>query len=83
MCDTGGTTGWDVINWTGDGQAEVDLLARCSHPHIIRYLGTEVDHGSLEPAAAVAAGSGGESLLYIFSEWVPGGSVSSVIKRES
>ena len=53
-------------------QAEVDLLAGCQHPHIIRYLGTEVDRVDTQD---------GESVLYIFSEWVPGGSVHSVIER--
>lgn len=38
-------------------QAEVDLLAGCQHPHIIRYLGTEVDRVDEQD---------GESLLYIF-----------------
>jgi serine/threonine protein kinase len=53
-------------------QAEVELLAACQHPNIIRYLGTEVER---------ADSSEDESLLYIFSEWVPGGSIHTVIQR--
>jgi serine/threonine protein kinase len=53
-------------------QAEVELLAACQHPNIIRYLGTEVER---------ADSSEDESLLYIFSEWVPGGSIHTVIQQ--
>ena len=46
-------------------QREVSLMRKFSHPNIVAYLGTEV---------------GDANTLYIFTEWVPGGSCKFVEK---
>jgi mitogen-activated protein kinase kinase kinase ANP1 len=46
-------------------QAEVALMRKLEHPNIVRYLGTSRD----------------DEMLNIFMEYVPGGSISSLISR--
>eukprot|EP00804_Cyclotella_cryptica_P001936 CCRYP_007376-RA/>CCRYP_007376-RA protein AED:0.03 eAED:0.03 QI:116/1/1/1/1/1/5/37/1180 len=48
-------------------QREIDLMRSLKHPNIVRYLGAEVDTS--------------KNILNIFQEWVPGGSVSSLLKK--
>lgn len=48
-------------------QREIDVMKTLNHPNIVRYLGAEVDSS--------------RHTLCIFQEWVPGGSVSSLLKR--
>jgi serine/threonine protein kinase len=48
-------------------QREIDLMRSLNHPNIVRYLGAEVDAQN--------------DTLYIFQEWVPSGSVSSLLKN--
>jgi len=48
-------------------QREIDLMRSLNHPNIVRYLGAEVDTQN--------------NILNIFQEWVPGGSVSSLLKK--
>ncbi len=50
-----------------DFQREIDVMKTLNHPNIVRYLGAEVDSS--------------RNILNIFQEWVPGGSVSSLLKR--
>lgn len=47
-------------------RTEIELMSTLSHPNVVRYLGVEVDHEACR--------------LYIFQEWVAGGSLSSVLK---
>lgn len=48
-------------------QREIDLMRSLNHPNIVRYLGAEVNNKS--------------NILNIFQEWVPGGSISSLLKQ--
>lgn len=48
-----------------DIQTEIDLLKSLDHIHIVRYLGAETDG----------------THLHIFQEWVPGGSVTSLLHK--
>jgi serine/threonine protein kinase len=48
-----------------DIQTEIDLLKSLDHINIVRYLGAETD----------------EKNLHIFQEWVPGGSVTSLLHK--
>ena len=48
-------------------QLEIDLMKSLDHPNIVKYLGTDV-------------GDNNDNLLYIFTEWVPGGSLQSLKK---
>ena len=48
-------------------QREIDLMRSLNHPNIVRYMGAEVDTQN--------------NILNIFQEWVPGGSVSSLLKQ--
>ncbi len=50
-----------------DLQREIDLMKSLDHPNIVRYLGAEEDLS--------------KNILNIFQEWVPGGSVSSLLKK--
>jgi serine/threonine protein kinase len=47
--------------------SEIQLMRGLSHKHIVEYLGTYVDSE--------------EFYLYIFQEWVPGGSVAHLLKK--
>ncbi|RHY99988.1 hypothetical protein DYB35_003336 [Aphanomyces astaci] len=47
-------------------QQEVTLLRSLSHPHIVTYIGSEFNEAT--------------STLYIFTEWVPGGSLEDNTK---
>lgn len=47
--------------------AEIQLMRGLSHPHIVEYLGAWVDSV--------------EGNLYIFQEWVPGGSVADLLTQ--
>ena len=47
-------------------QQEISLMKGFSHPNIVAYLGTEMK---------------GDNTLYIFTEWVPGGSLQSLLKK--
>ena len=56
----------------GDGsfralKGEVDLMAQLSNAHIVQYLGAELDESA--------------RLLLIFQEWVPGGSIDSLLGK--
>jgi len=44
---------------------EIKLMRSLDHPNIVRYLGCDTDEDS----------------LYIFQEWVPGGSIASMLKQ--
>ena len=46
-------------------QSEIDLMRSFSHPNIVRYFGAERKGRT----------------LYIFQEWVPGGSLSSLLRK--
>ena len=46
--------------------SEIELMRSFSHPNIVRYLGAAVDEAHLQ--------------LYIFQEWVPGGSLAALSK---
>ena len=46
---------------------EINLMRTLRHPHIVSYLGTEIDVK--------------DNKLYIFQEWVPGGSVKSILDQ--
>lgn len=48
-------------------QMEVELMSSLQHSHIVRYLGTQ----------AVPE----EDVLYIFTDWVPGGSLASMLRK--
>ena len=50
-----------------DLQREIDVMKTLNHPNIVRYLGAEVDSS--------------RNILNIFQEWIPGGSVSSLLKK--
>ena len=46
---------------------EIQLMRELSHEHIVEYLGAKVDEE--------------QACVYIFQEWVPGGSVAHLLKR--
>ena len=50
-----------------DLQQEIDIMRKLSHPNIVRYFGAELSEE--------------EGVLNIFQEWVPGGSVASLLSR--
>ena len=50
-----------------DVEREVHLMRTLAHPNIVRYIGCERDRT--------------HSTLSIFQEWVPGGSVSSLLRK--
>ena len=52
-------------------ESEINLMRSLNHPHIVRYLGTEVQ---LDEESS-------QRVLYIFTEWVPGGSLESLLKH--
>ena len=48
-------------------QTEIDLMRSLTHENIVAYLGTEVNKEI--------------GLLFIFTEWVPGGSISNLLQK--
>ena len=50
-----------------DLQREIDLMKSLKHRNIVRYLGAEVDSA--------------RNILNIFQEWVPGGCISTLLKK--
>ena len=50
-----------------DLEREIHFMKSLSHVHIVRYIGVERDSH--------------KEMLYIFQEWVPGGSVSSLLQK--
>jgi hypothetical protein len=46
---------------------EIDLMRSLTHPNIVEYIGTKVDSAN--------------EYVYIFQEWVPGGSVASLLEK--
>lgn len=48
-------------------QEEIELLRSLKHPNVVTYLGTDVSNDS--------------QVLYIFTEWVPGGSIQALITK--
>ncbi|CAM9099008.1 unnamed protein product, partial [Ectocarpus fasciculatus] len=46
---------------------EIDLMRTLVHPNIVQYIGTKVDSVN--------------EFVYIFQEWVPGGSVASLLEK--
>lgn len=48
-------------------QEEIELLRTLQHPNIVTYLGTDVDDE--------------KQTLYIFTEWVPGGSIQALVTK--
>jgi len=50
-----------------DLQDEINVMKKLSHKHIVSYLGAQWDGGTRE--------------LYIFTEWVPAGSLVDILKK--
>ena len=50
-----------------DLRLEIDLMKSFEHPNIVRYIGCEMDKK--------------KQVLHIFQEWVPGGSVASLLHK--
>ena len=48
-------------------QGEISVMSTLSHPNIVRYLGVQWDDPNQQ--------------LFIFTEWVPGGSLSDILKK--
>ena len=48
-------------------QEEIDILSSLQHENIVQYLDTNWDKAN--------------NILYIFTEWVPGGSIKSIIEK--
>jgi len=48
-------------------QEEIELLRSLHHPNIVTYLGTDVCDD--------------DQTLYIFTEWVPGGSIQALVTK--
>jgi len=46
-------------------QREIDVMRDLHHPNIVRYFGAEIDR----------------NMFHIFQEWVPGGSVASLLEK--
>ena len=57
----------DEDDLLADIEREVHLMRTLAHPNIVRYIGCERDQT--------------HSTLSIFQEWVPGGSVSSLLRK--
>lgn len=54
-----------------DFQREINVLRSLHHENIVRYLGSEV----------LPCGEGDSVMLYIFQEWVPGGSLAGLLRK--
>lgn len=54
-----------------DFQREINVLRSLNHENIVRYLGSEV----------LPCGEGDSVMLYIFQEWVPGGSLAGLLRK--
>ena len=50
-----------------DLQTEIDIMRKLSHPNIVRYFGAELNEE--------------DGVLNIFQEWVPGGSISTLLVK--
>jgi len=50
-----------------DLQSEIDIMRKLSHPNIVRYFGAELNEE--------------EGVLNIFQEWVPGGSIATLLNK--
>jgi len=50
-----------------DLQTEIDIMRKLSHPNIVRYFGAELNDE--------------EGVLNIFQEWVPGGSIATLLSK--
>ena len=48
-------------------QEEIGLMGSLDHPNVVRYLGAQLDRK--------------QNMLYIFTEWVPGGSILTLLDR--
>ena len=62
-------------------EKEISVMKRLEHPHIVRYLGTErarEDHGREDGAGVL---SNLPNQVYIFLEYIPGGSLSRMLKQ--
>ena len=57
----------DNVNEVAAMQQEINLMRSLDHPNIVKYLGTEMGDTN--------------NMLYIFTEWVPGGSLQSLLKK--
>ena len=54
-------------------EKEISVMKKLEHPHIVRYLGTERDESEHQRKVLHS--------MYIFLEYVPGGSLSSMLKQ--
>ena len=52
-------------------ESEINLMRTLNHAHIVSYLGTEVQYDD----------ETSQRILYIFTEWVPGGSLDTLVSR--
>jgi len=52
-------------------QAEISLMRSLRHENIVQYLGSQADPAE-DPL---------QSVLFIFTEWVPGGSISNILHK--
>ena len=48
-------------------QEEIGLMGSLEHPNVVRYLGAELDRK--------------QNVLYILTEWVPGGSILALLEK--
>jgi serine/threonine protein kinase len=74
--DTGGLIAIKELVFSRDNekevnamQQEINLMKSLDHPNIVKYLGTEMGDEQ------------NSNLLYIFTEWVPGGSLQGLISK--
>lgn len=55
---------------------EIALMRGLHHEHIVEYIGSFVDTGQGQ-----GQGQGAAAALYIFQEWVPGGSLAQLLRK--